>query len=297
MKKALIYSIREQLTHGAFGQVMTWVLEILPYLENEGYLPENVSWDIHTLGYKQIIPGMFLPKTAGVNEGPCTYFNLVNLKFQHSHNFGFTDKSFQAANDIFSKWFDIPEIILEHLPVFPENDMTLGLHYRGTDKIRDSFEANPLTMNEFIMLAKDLLASRDFNSIFVCSDEAEFPDRVRKFFSNMEVIEIEQFRSRDGSPLHVKGAKSAGSLCRENMLNVLRDVIALSKCTTLLKCSSALSAWAKIINPKCEVYQVSAMKQPWFPGGAILPYAPRTDIAKAILRRSMQGDNMTNRLA
>ena len=152
-------------------------------------------------------------------------------------------------------------------------------------------------MDEFIILAKDFLASRDFDSIFICSDEAGFSDRVRTFFSNMEILEIEQLRSKDSTPLHVKGSKSTDSFCKEIMLNALRDVIALSKCATVLKCSSALSAWAKIINPKCDMYQVSAMKQPWFPTGAITPYVPRTDIAKAILYRSMQGDNMTNRLA
>ena len=295
MKKALVYSIQEQLTEGVFGQVMTWVLEILPYLEEQGYRPENVIWDIHTVWYGKVVPGMFIPKTACTDDDPCNYFNLVQLKWRHSHHFGFENESFRKANDFLNRWFDIPSMIYEQLPEFPQNKRTLGLHYRGTDKNRDP-QTNPLTADEFIILAKDFMASRGFDSIFVCSDEDGFPDRVQRFFAGIEVSEIEQIRSKDNKPLFMKSPKGTDDLCREMMFNTLRDAMALSKCTAVLKCSSSFSAWAKILNPECEVYQVSAMKFPWFPGGAIPPYSPCTNIAKNIMRYSMVGDNMTQRL-
>ena len=293
MKRALIYSIQEQLSEGVFGQVMSWILEILPFLEEEGYLPENVSWDIHTRWYRKVIPGILLPKTTSENDGPCNYLNLVHIKSQHSYKYGFTDESFQKANKFLNRWFDIPGFIFEQLPEFPKNHRTLGLHYRGTDKNLDLTQSNPLTIDEFVLLAKDYMASTDFDSIFVCSDEDVFSNQIRSFFPRTQVFEIEQCRSKDSTPLFKESANCTDNFRRELMLNTLRDVLALSQCKAVLKCSSSLSAWAKIFNPECEVYQVSAMKLPWFPCGAIPPYSPSTNIAKNILLRSMHGNYMT----
>lgn len=296
MKKALVYSTPDQLTEGAFGQALTWVLEILPFLEREGYRPEDVFWDIKTRGYGTLIPGMFLPRSVGRVDSSCASFNLTQMKIAHAYHYGFTSESFIAANAILNRWFIIPEIVRAKVPEFPQTGGTLGIHYRGTDKNKDTLQTNPLTIDECIILAKDFMATEKFSTLFVCSDEVHFTQRIRTFFPNTELLVLEQLRSNDMLPLHLKGAQSTDDVRRELMLNALRDVIALSKCSVVLKCSSALSAWAKIINPACRVLQVSAMKQPWFPSGAIPPYTPRTHLAKSIMNRSMRHDHMTIRL-
>lgn len=67
-------------------------------------------------------------------------------------------------------------------------------------------------------------------------------------------------------------------------------MVGLSKCGTVIKNSSALSAFSKIINPSLNIFTVSAMKQKWFPTGVIKVYKTKSNKIKKILARTMKGD-------
>ena len=68
------------------------------------------------------------------------------------------------------------------------------------------------------------------------------------------------------------------------------DMLILSKCDVILKTSSALSCFSKIIHPQVRVLSMSAMRQPWFPATVTHPYvAPPHSTSSVILRRTMQG--------
>ncbi len=65
-------------------------------------------------------------------------------------------------------------------------------------------------------------------------------------------------------------------------------MLALSRCKIVLKTSSALSAFSKIINPDLNVYAISAMKQKWFPTGVIPRYIATSEEVNHILCKTLQ---------
>src|SRR6185436_2872679 len=62
----------------------------------------------------------------------------------------------------------------------------------------------------------------------------------------------------------------------------------------VLKCSSALSGFAKVLNPSLECYRVAACKMfsdiPYFPDAYVPRLALRDPAASAILARQFEGD-------
>ncbi len=66
-------------------------------------------------------------------------------------------------------------------------------------------------------------------------------------------------------------------------------MLLLSKCNTIIKTSSALSCFSKIINPNINLYCTSAMKQKWFTAGLVKPYNSESKIIQKILQKTMVG--------
>jgi len=62
----------------------------------------------------------------------------------------------------------------------------------------------------------------------------------------------------------------------------------LSKCKTVIKSSSALSAFSKIINPSLDLYTINAARCRWFPAAMVKPYVSKTDKINKILSRTMK---------
>lgn len=66
-------------------------------------------------------------------------------------------------------------------------------------------------------------------------------------------------------------------------------MLALSKCKVVIKSSSSLSTFSKIINPSLKLYTVSAMKKNWFPHSYVEEYKTNNNNnIKKILERTMK---------
>ncbi len=157
----------------------------------------------------------------------------------------------------------VDKYYLAHL----KDRLTLGLHYRGSDK---SSEAPRISWEVFREKIHSYLdAHPQINSIFVASDEERFKDLVGTEFSELAVCHY-----------HDK-IKSCGNISAHKQVNVsnylkgeeaLMNCLLLSRCDHLLKTASALSGWAKIFNPELQVTMVSSPyeKKLWFPEREIL---------------------------
>ena len=83
-------------------------------------------------------------------------------------------------------------------------------------------------------------------------------------YSSKENIDNQKFDSSEwGISFKVKDNQI------QNSINAMIDSIALSKCKKVLKTNSALSSWAKIFNPKIEIYRLTIFgindSRTWFP--------------------------------
>lgn len=282
-----ITSDPQELVHGLFGQGLTWVLECLVELEKDQIHPRQVLWDINTRSYGRVIPGVLIPKHTNTYDsaiGQIPTLNMVKVKHMSEHSFALKDESFQLANDLLHRWFSIEPSVLSRVPE-SVNSQWLDVHYRGTDKQLDQFETEPVSRDEFLTLVLDFCEQHEFKGLFICSDEEGFVDEVAEALPALRIASIDQFRSKDSRSLHFDHIPESDEDKLLMASFAMSDAIGLSRCGHILKCSSALSAWAKILRPDCQLHQVAVTKFPWFPLSVVQSYEAHTEAAKQIMRR------------
>jgi hypothetical protein len=290
-----IYSNPLDFTEGIFGQCLTWLLEVLNYLENSKTINDNtqLSFNINTLNNRNLIPKFIQPLKI-IDES----FKAVEISLKHFKidvvpvGFKLSEESFDKANRIFNKYFKFNDFILDEVNKLNITNKTLGIHYRGTDKLYDKNQANSITRSDMILIVKDYVENNDIDHIFCCSDEQLFINEIKRIYPN-KLIQYEQSRSNEDSVNY--GFFRNGHKCNDRERDALTysciiDMLALSKCTTIIKTSSALSSFSKILNPSLKLYTVSSMKQPWFPTAVANIYEPYSEEIKKILKRTMIND-------
>lgn len=144
----------------------------------------------------------------------------------------------------------------------------LGVHYRGTDK---KSEAQPVNWDYAARTISNYLdANPKVDALFVASDEGDFIEWIRTKFKSIDVIfHNDTERSRDGKAIHVQVALGDNYIKgKEALVNSLL----LSKCDTLIRTSSFLSAWSSIFNPCLPVIMLNRPfdDKLWFPDAVIV---------------------------
>lgn len=207
------------------------------------------------------------------------------------------ETSWKICNNIFDKYFKFNDYILNEVNNLNITNNTLGIHYRGTDKNFDTSQANYITIDEMLLIIEDYLSNNNIDSIFCCSDEQIFINKLKEKFKKYKIIEYNQFRNnidynnyglfRHGENMHETD--------RNKLTNAsIIDMLALSKCNVVIKSSSALSTFSKIINPSLKLYTVSAMKKDWFPHSYVEQYKTNNYEINKILERTMKDHYYNN---
>ena len=293
-----IFSNSKNLTEGIFGQCLIWLIEVLYYLEKTNKIKNNtcVTFNINTLNNDNLIPKFIQPKIIYNKNVEPTKISLYNfyLETVSKDNLDVNFESYNKANKIFDKYFKFNDFIINEVDKLNINNKTLGVHYRGTDKNYDRGQSNFITTKEILLIVIDYIKNNDVEKIFCCSDEQEFIYGMTKLFPN-KVIEYKQLRSKEAVNygLFRYGQNNVNKDFLTNACII--DMLALSKCKTVIKSSSALSCFSKILNPSLQLYTVSAMKQPWFPACLADKYETSSEIIQNILNRTMKDDYLLNK--
>ena len=275
-----IASRAAHLEEGLFGQVLLWVFELLPWLESRGLRPE---WDVCSLLYSEpasrpVLPGVF--DLAYEPAAARRSLSLLRARVLHTSVLG---GDWAGTHALWSRFFVVPARIAAQADAVALPPGTLGLHYRGTDKNRQSIDTNAVSVDDFLTLAHAFVAEHpEVAALFVASDEPGVLERVRERFPALAVHGLGDV------PFH-KADVAAGKADR-----ALLDCVLLSRCRWLLKCSSALSGFAKVLNPGLDCHRVSACKLfgdvPYFPDAYVPRLSLRDPTAAAILARQFAGD-------
>lgn len=290
-----IFSKAEDLTEGIYGQCLTWLLEVLYYLEKNNIIDHNtnVMFDINTLNNRNIIPTFIQPKK--IYNKPVNPIKISLTEYKIKNNIGsfeLNTESFKKVNKIFNKYFKCHDFIINEVNKLNINNKTLGVHFRGSDKnYNNSGEANYISKTEMILIIQDYMKHNDVQQIFCCSDEQTFVNEMMRLYPT-KVIEYKQPRLRDSNNvgLHRYGQNSSNKERDILTYSCIIDMLALSKCATIIKTSSALSSFSKILNPSLKLYTVSAMKRPWFPAAVAERYESESEEIIKILKRTMMND-------
>jgi hypothetical protein len=249
--------IKEKMNHGLFGCTMTWILEILPYLKKNNIYPK---WDIDTNCYGKIIPALIIPNNITVSSNK--EISLTELKTKYMHTFDIN--TCNMANSIFFEYFRIAPDILEKVEIYKKKFVgkTLGIHYRGTDKIESTY----ISIELFIRNIIAFLDTNMYDSLLILSDEQDFINKITQTITltKYNIIITDSRKSVNGKPLHLEKTSNIND-AKDAMI----DSLLLSKCDYVIKTSSALSDWVIIWNPSIRVYNLNKFLFTWFPHATI----------------------------
>ena len=107
---------------------------------------------------------------------------ISNLKFQKiSSNYFKIKKKFLIQSDNFFKKF--------------LNENTLAVHYRGTSYKTSANHPFPTTHNQTINKINQLIASHNYEKIFLCTEDKEFYEKMKKNFK-YNLYYLDTFRSK-----------------------------------------------------------------------------------------------------
>lgn len=133
-----------------------------------------------------------------------------------------------------------------------ESKRVIGVHYRGTDKIK---EAPRVSYDDVFVAIKAYMDSNlgyDYK-IFVATDERNFMDYMEEKFGEIVCYNKENTWSTDEKPIHLNSDNDPFK-CGEN---AIVDSILLSRTHFLIRTSSNLSLWSTFFNPDLQVLELS----------------------------------------
>jgi len=279
-----IASNPQDLEEGLFGQVLLWVFELLPWLAERGIQPD---WRIHCLLYQDgtgapVLPGVF----DLAHAPPARVTRLRSLLWARVWHTSALGGDWAGVHALWARYFKVPARIEAQADAVGLPTGCLGLHFRGTDKNLQAIDTNAVSVADFLTLVEAFLAEHpQVRSLFVASDEPGVRTLTAQRFPQLEVHGLGDV------PFHKAGVPAA---CPGKADRALLDCVLLSRCRYVLKCSSALSGFAKVLNPRLESYRVSACKMfadvPYFPDAYVPRLALRDPVASAILERQFRGD-------
>jgi len=285
-RRWLITTGPDELQEGLFGQALLWVFEVLPALQRLGVTPQ---WDIRSRLYGsgpelRLLPGVLEPVAApeAMPAGPARRVPLMALRVRHVSVLG---PDWPAMHALWQQFFRLPQRTLDQADALALPAGALGVHYRGTDKHQALMDTNPVSVADMLTLVEEALTRPgQVQALFIATDEHAFVDAARCRFPGVPITNLGPV------PFHKSDAAVPGKADR-----AMLDCLLLSRCARVLKTSSALSGFAKVLNPTLDVRRVAASKSffggiPYFPDAYIAPLEGSTASTRAILARQLAGD-------
>jgi hypothetical protein len=234
------------------GATMSWLTGVLAYSRVQRMIPRvivtNQNYAVSPgedwLGEYFIRKGA-LREDAMAPALPKEQYVRTSVHLLARMRNSYKDLTLQQVHDLFFGSIDFSEELLAEADSFCETQhigsQTIGVHYRGTDKVS---EATQVAWKAMVKTISGALNSHTRN-IFVASDEIEFVTFIRKAFDSLEVIDLNCDELHAGQPAHLTPGNP-----KTKASEAIRTMIVLSRCGLLIKNRSQLSAWAKIYNPK-----------------------------------------------
>ncbi len=264
---------------GLFGQIFLWVFEILPYLHENRIFPD---WRIRATYFGLVIPGA-LDLAYEVLPGPKREIHLARLRSHLRYVIG---NDWQSLNALWNAYFRVPDRVTNRATIVGSLSDAIGIHYRGNDKNTADWDTNPVSHEDYLTIIRQFCQERpEFRRIFLATDDPNFC-RFLKSNISLEIINL------GGVGFHKDQASP--ELAEAKADRAMLDCVLLSRCGVALLTSSALSSFAKVINPDLEIYRVAASKlfhnTPYFPVAYIPIYNSSSPDVAALVDHLMAGD-------
>lgn len=274
-----IFTREQDLREGLFGGVFLFMLEVLPLLHERGIRPH---WRIDTACYGNVVPDVLEP--VDPDEAVLPEIPLTSLRDLDRRAMG---GDFEGISRLWSSYFrPAPAVLEEADRVDPGLDRALGIHYRGRDKLKASWDTNPIDREDFVSIVVDRIAADPvFDRCLIAGDDQVFIDLARRRID----LPVTVLDAGEGH----KSPRSAGRSGARGLM-AFRDAILLSRCRSILQTSSALPSFARVLRPEVDCRRCAASKWfgeiPYFPVAYIPPHQPEDPRLRSVVEKAMQDD-------
>lgn len=198
----------------------------------------------------------FEPIQIGEMIGAKPKYFTSRQKKQFSVNAG-RKMSSQRANFLISKYIKIKPELKKKIDAFYDfhfaGKTVIGVHYRGTDKIKEAPRVNFDSVYFEILSAVDLFKEKNWK-LFIATDDQNFLDYINGKWPD-KIIATNSHRSKNEQSIHLTG----DNLYQKGEEAVM-DCLLLSKCDYLIKTPSNLSDAALQFNPNLPVVRLGEEK-------------------------------------
>lgn len=178
----------------------------------------------------------------------------------------------ERANQLVKRYLGIKPAVLDKVTEFRDRHAigrnTLGVHYRGTDKVAEAprvpWEACRDAVHAY------LASHPEIDGLFVSSDEQSFVDYL---VGEVRAVTVhahdDDFRSLNGQAIHAHATDPNGD---RKGAEAIVNCLLLAQCSGVVRTSSFLSAWSSVFNPDLEVILLNRPFDGtfWFPERAIV---------------------------
>lgn len=319
-RKNVMLVIGHHFDKGMFSQILGWTIQALPLIDkicNEKKIKAVFNLTSQIYGEYptfSIIPQLLIPKYN--NEGGRVVQKYCIKKYHFNYIESRNDKydnkycsykdNFKLANDMFNKYFTIAPKIIDQVNNFISKHFTtkiLGIHYRGTDKsVNKSFgiKRDAVTVQIMFSVIDDWLTENKVDKIFLCTDQSNVIKQFKNRYNNILIFDQQLSNGETRRGFHIQRLDKIINCLKNNdekeiknisdcnvklAQNALIDTLLLSKCSTVIKTQSQLSAWAKIFTPDLPVYRVGGLHKLYWPDIYIPLYEPYSVTLSNILKK------------
>jgi hypothetical protein len=271
-----VCSVEINAQFGFFAQ-MTWCLWILSYCEGRGIIADlrltseiyrdrsrGSNWLTHYFDATLPITSEEIAKRVKYTKKVAELEDL-----EHLIPVSMTlDEGSRLVNKYLRPKPHIGKIIDDFWATVGGDGPVLGIHFRGTDK---SWEAPRVSWEHCLMIVETYLGGHDaVKAMFVASDEQAFVEFMADSIKDVPVYSRQDhYRSRSSGGPPVFLSDGGGY---EKGEDALVNALLLAKCSTLIRTTSTLSAWASLFNPEIKVILLNKPYQNnlWYPENEIL---------------------------
>jgi len=293
---------------GFFCSLM-WLLQCLAYIDDHIINKQNFGFSFYSHNYGSY-PNFSVFGKHLITKFPSlpTPEQSIDIKDILKVSYKLLEDNFKYAHDLFFKYFDFSkDIYIESKSISDlfMNKKTLGLHFRGTDKLNVNW-ADHTSADDFLSIVDDYLSKHSVDCIFFCTDCIYFKNKIIDKYSNIYTLHYNQNNNLTDNALHlsrlsaientIKGIKykymteeilkQECTINEEELKYVIMDSIILSRCSTVIKTHSLVSCFSKIINPNLEIYRVNGCSELYYPESYIPFYTTNNANIQNILNKS-----------
>lgn len=257
--------------HGFFCH-MTWCLFILHYCERYGLIPDIRFTGDNYLDRKQgsnWLAHYFELSWLPILEQP-SISPRYTAKISRWEQIGppadpviSINEGVRTLNKYLRPKRHINKKVDDFWRTFPSNGPVVGVHFRGTDKLS---EAPRVSWQHCLKIINNYLqAHPTTQAVFVASDEQRFCNFIKESVNDVPVYSHDDhYRSSNSRDMfHMTTGEGSYERGKDALVNALL----LSRCSTLIRTTSFLSAWASVFNPDLKVILLNKPydKMLWYP--------------------------------